>query len=72
MVDSTKKMRAICEDEPLWEEFLQGKGFPFKATNPITALVTFDDVVKLQKLDKESFLAEFEAYKCAHAEAGQA
>lgn len=63
MIDTTKKMRAIVEEEPLFGDFLRSKGFPFTTKNPVTALVTFDDVVRLKKLDRESFLAEYEAYK---------
>ena len=63
MIDTTKKMRAIVEDEPLFGDFLRSKGFPFTTKNPVTALVTFDDVVRLRKLDKDAFLAEYEAYK---------
>lgn len=69
MIDSTKKMRAIVEDEPLFGDFLRSKGFPFTVKNPVTALVTFDDVVRLKKLNKDEFLSEYEAYKAAHQEA---
>ena len=38
----------------------------FKATNPIAALVIFDDVVKLQKLGEAShFAADFDEPRCA-------
>ncbi|WP_222838528.1 hypothetical protein [Olsenella uli] len=63
MIDTTRKMRAIVNDEPLFGDFLRSKGFPFTTKSPVTALVTFDDVVRLKKLDKEAFLAEYEAYK---------
>lgn len=62
---TTKTMREICVDEPLFEAFLQSKGFPFSIENPITEYVTFDDVVEIRSLDKEAFLDEFEAYKSA-------
>ena len=41
------------------------QGLPFTIDNPITELVTFDDVVQFRGLDKQAFLAEFEAYKTA-------
>lgn len=62
-MDTTKTMRDLCQDEPLLEGFLVSKGFPFSVTNPITELVTFEDVVELRGLDKPAFLAEFEQYK---------
>lgn len=65
MIDSTKTMRSLCDDEPLLEGFLQSKGFPFSRDNPITEYVTFDDVCTLRELDKPTFVAEFEAYKQA-------
>lgn len=64
-MDTTKTMRELCADEPKLEAFLQSKGFPFAIDNPITELVTFDDVVQFRGLDKQAFLAEFEAYKTA-------
>lgn len=64
-MDTTKTMRELCADEPKLESFLQSKGFPFTIDNPITELVTFDDVVQFRGLDKRAFLAEFEAYKTA-------
>lgn len=64
-MDTTKTMRELCADEPKLELFLQSKGFPFTIDNPITELVTFDDVVQFRGLDKQAFLAEFEAYKTA-------
>ena len=64
-MDTTKTMRELCADEPKLELFLQSKGFPFTIDNPITELVTFDDVVQFRGLDKQAFLAEFEAYKNA-------
>lgn len=69
MIDSTMKMRAIVVDEPLFADFLVSKGFPFTVKNPITALVTFDDVVAMRGLDKDAFLAEYEQFKAARAEA---
>lgn len=64
-MDTTKTMRELCADEPKLESFLQSKDFPFTIDNPITELVTFDDVVQFRGLDKRAFLAEFEAYKTA-------
>ena len=64
-MDTTKTMRELCTDEPKLEAFLQSKGFPFTIDNPITELLTFDDVVQFRGLDKQAFLAEFEAYKTA-------
>ncbi|MBQ9068913.1 MAG: nitrate ABC transporter ATPase [Eggerthellaceae bacterium] len=62
---TTDTMRQICASEPLFEAFLQSKGFPFSLENPITEYVTFEDVVEMRKLDKDAFLNEFEAYKQA-------
>ncbi len=62
---TTNTMREICKEEPLFESFLQSKGFPFSVDNPITEYVTFEDVVELRKLDKDAFLAEYERYKLA-------
>ena len=62
-MDTTKTMRELCSLEPKLESFLQSKGFPFTIDNPITELVTFDDVVQFRGLDKQAFLAEFEEYK---------
>lgn len=66
MIDTTIKMRELVKGEPLFGDFLRSKGFPFTTKNPVTALVTFDDVVRLKKLDKDAFLAEYEAYKAEH------
>lgn len=62
-MDTTKTMRELCADEPLFESFLVLKGFPFSLNNPIVDLVTFEDVAAVQSLDKEAFLAEFDRYK---------
>ncbi len=62
MIDSTKTMNELGTEDPKFAEFLVSKGFPFSVKNPITKLVTFDDVVKLKKLDKDAFLAEYEAW----------
>lgn len=62
-MDTTKTMRELCSEEPKLETFLQAKGFPFTVDNPITELVTFDDVVQFRGLDKQAFLAEFESFK---------
>lgn len=67
-MDTTKTMREICAAEPLFESFLVLKGFPFSLNNPIVDLVTFEDVVSVQGLDKEAFLAEFEQYKAGSIE----
>lgn len=64
---TTDTMREICAAEPLFERFLQSKGFPFSVENPITEYVTFEDVVEIRSLDRDAFLAEFEDYKLAHA-----
>lgn len=66
-IDSTKTMREIVADEPLFEKFLQYKGFPFTVENPITAVVTFDDVSTMQGLDKAAFIAEFAVWKAQHS-----
>lgn len=63
MIDSGKKMRQIAEEEPLFADFLVSKGFPFSVDNPVTELVTFDDVVALKDLDKEAFLEEYAEFK---------
>lgn len=68
MIDTTKKMREIVKEEPLFGEFLVSKGFPFTIKNPLTALVNFDQVAEMKKLDKEAFLAEYEAWKAAWTE----
>ncbi|MDK7724287.1 nitrate ABC transporter ATPase [Slackia exigua] len=68
-MDTTKTMRQLCEDEPLLESFLVLKGFPFSLENPIVDLVTFDDVCQVRSLARDSFLAEFEAYKAGADEA---
>lgn len=72
MIDSTKTMNQIATEEPAFGDFLRVKGFPFSVGNPITKLVTFDDVVKLKKLDKEAFLAEYEAWLADRGSASQA
>lgn len=71
MIDSTKTMNQIATEEPAFGEFLRAKGFPFSVSNPITKLVTFDDVVKLKKLDREAFLAEYEAWASTRKDAGE-
>lgn len=71
-MDTTKTMRQICADEPLFESFLVLKGFPFSLSNPIVDLVTFEDVVVVQSLDKDAFLAEFEQYKAGTPAGGAA
>lgn len=66
MFDSTLTMREIATQDPLFAEFLVSKGFPFTVDNPITEIVTFDDVVQVRQLDKDAFLAEYEEYRAAH------
>ena len=65
MIDTKKKMREIVKQEPLFGEFLVFKGFPFTTKNPLTALVSFEQVAELKKLDKEAFLGEYEDWKAA-------
>ncbi len=72
MIDSTKTMNQIATEDPAFGEFLRAKGFPFSVSNPITKLVTFDDVVKLKKLDREAFLAEYEAWVAARGNSEEA
>ena len=67
MIETTKTMREIVADEPLFADFLVSKGFPFTVENPITEYVTFEDVVMLRELDKEAFLNEYAAVKAAMA-----
>ena len=64
-IDSTKTMREIVTNEPEFGEFLVSKGFPFTLENPMTELVTFDDVCDMRKLDKEAFLAEYAQFVIA-------
>lgn len=72
MIDTTKTMNQIATEEPAFGEFLRAKGFPFSVSNPITKLVTFDDVVKLKKLDREAFLAEYEVWADAQGNSDEA
>ena len=72
MIDTTKTMNQIATEEPAFGEFLRAKGFPFSVSNLITKLVTFDDVVKLKKLDREAFLAEYEAWADAQGNSDEA
>ncbi len=72
MIDTTKTMNQIATEDPAFGEFLRAKGFPFSVSNPITKLVTFDDVVKLKKLDREAFLAEYEAWAAARGNSEEA
>ena len=62
-MDTTKTMRELCAEEPMFESFLVLKGFPFSLNNPIVDLVTFDDVAQVQGLDKQAFLDEFARYR---------
>lgn len=68
MFESTRTMHEIVTDDPAFGEFLVSKGFPFSLNNPIVKLVTFDDVAKLRKLDKETFLAEYDAWRARNGE----
>ena len=63
MIDTTVSMREVIKVEPEFGDFLRSKGFPFTTKNPITAIVTFEDVVKKKNLDKDAFLAEYEDWK---------
>lgn len=67
MFDSARTMRQTVQDDPMFGEFLVSKGFPFSVDNPITEVVTFDDVCTVQGLDKESFLEEYAAWKRARS-----
>ena len=62
-IDMTKCMRDVVLEDPMFGEFLVEKGFPFSIENPITELVTFEDVVQMRSLDKDAFLAEYDAYR---------
>lgn len=62
MFDASQTMNQIATADPKFAEFLVYKGFPFSVSNPITKLVTFNDVVKLKGLDKDEFLAEYEGW----------
>ncbi len=68
MIDTKKKMREIVKGEPMFGKFLVYKGFPFTIKNPLTALVSFDQVAELKKLDKEAFLKEYEEWKAVQTE----
>lgn len=63
MFDTSKKIRTIVNEEPLFGEFLKEKGFPLNLNSPITLVVSFDDIVKLKSLDKTTFLDEYSAWK---------
>lgn len=63
MIDTSKKIRAIVNEEPLFGEFLKEKGFPLKLNSPITLIVSFDDVAKKKDIDKAAFLAEYATWK---------
>lgn len=62
-INMTKCMRDVVIEDPMFGQFLADKGFPFSIENPIAKLVTFTDVVQLQHLDKDAFLAEYDAYR---------
>lgn len=63
MIDKTKTMKETVLADPLFGEFLVHKGFPFSLSNPIVEVVTFADVVQIQQLDEQAFLAEYELYR---------
>lgn len=63
MFDTSKKLRTIVNEEPLFGKFLKEKGFPLNLNNPITLVVSFDDVAKRKNLDKAAFLDEYAAWK---------
>lgn len=63
MIKTDIPMRQVVKEEPEFGDFLRSKGFPFTTKNPITAIVTFEDVVKKKNLDKDAFLAEYEEWK---------
>lgn len=65
-MDAAKTMRELCGEHPALESFLQSKGFPFTVDNPITELVTLNDVVSMQALDLPAFIEEFKEYAYAH------
>jgi len=62
---TTDTMHAIVSANPAFGEFLVSKGFPFTLKNPITRLVTFEDVCARRKLDRDAFIAEYEAWLTA-------
>ncbi len=62
-IDDTLCMRDVVLADPLFGDFLVDKGFPFSIENPITELVNFSDVVQMRNIDREEFLAEYEAYR---------
>lgn len=61
-MDAAKTMRELCGEHPALESFLQSKGFPFTVDNPITELVTLEDVAAMQALDLPVFIEEFKEY----------
>lgn len=63
MIDKTKTMKETVLADPLFGDFLVHKGFPFSLDNPIVDLVTFADVVQVQQLNEQEFLAEYEKYR---------
>jgi len=66
MVDTSKKIRTIVNEEPLFGEFLKENGFPLNLNSPITLVVSFDDVAKRKGLDKAAFLLEYALWKENH------
>lgn len=66
-VDATETMRVIVTKEPLFEKFLQYKGFPFSRENPITEIVTFNDVVEMMHLNKDEFLQEYVDWRASES-----
>ena len=67
LLDDARAAHELAGEDPLFAEFLVSKGFPFTVDNPITELVTFDDVVNVRQLDRDAFLAEYEEYRAARA-----
>lgn len=69
MIDKTKTMKETVLADPLFGDFLVYKGFPFSLDNPIVELVTFADVIQVQQLNEQEFLAEYERYRSEADEA---
>lgn len=68
MFDSTKTMREIATEDPLFAEYLVSQGFPFTVDNPVTEIVTFDDVVEVRQLNKDEFLANYVTFAASKGE----
>ena len=63
MIDTSQKIRSIVNENPQFGEFLKEKGFPLNLNNPVTLVVSFDDIVKMKHLDKEALMAEYQAWE---------